>query len=129
MIFCCNCFEIVGYPPGWGSRGKGRSRVRGSRGDRTGGNRGRVGGRETAYSADDSVTGQQTQEASHEEQSNNVFCGFTNDQVQKLLSLIEPSKPGYERLAGKPLWIIDSGTSRQGTCKASNVRHLYNAFL
>ena len=45
-------------------------------------------------------------------QSNNAFSGLTNDQVQRLLSLIEPSKTGYERLTGKSLWIIDSGESR-----------------
>ena len=44
-----------------------------------------------------------------------MFSGFTSDQVQKLLSLIEPSQTGYEKLAGKSYWIIDSGASRHMT--------------
>ena len=111
-----NCFEIIGYPSGWGSRGKGSGRVRGSRGSQTTGNRGRGGGREAACSADALGSGQQqVQGTQYEEQSNDVLSGLTSDQVQRLLSLIEPSKPGYENLAGKPLRIIDSGASRYMT--------------
>lgn len=65
-----------------------------------------------AYSAAHTVSGQQVQGAGYEEQSNNALSGFTFDQVQRLRRLIEALQPGYEKLAGKSLWIIDSGASR-----------------
>ena len=51
------CYEIVGYPPGWSSRGKGKGRGRGARGGRITGNRDRGGGRETACVAGQISTG------------------------------------------------------------------------
>ena len=37
--------------------------------------------------------------------------GLTAEQMKRLLSLIEPTKPGYEQLSGKPTWIFDTGAS------------------
>ena len=37
--------------------------------------------------------------------------GLTAAQTQRLLSLIEPTKPGYEQISGKPTWIFDTGAS------------------
>ena len=37
--------------------------------------------------------------------------GLTAEQMQRLLSLIEPMKPGYEQLLGKPTRIFDMGAS------------------
>lgn len=69
-----SCFEIIGYPSGWGSYGKGRGRERGLRGGRARGSLGRGGGREAAYSASpvsgQYSFGQQAQEPRHGEQSN-----------------------------------------------------------
>jgi len=111
-----NCFEIIGYPPGWGSRVKGRGRNRGFRGGRTSENRGRGGGRAAAYSVEHIVYGQeQEQEAVGAEQSNHAFSGCTNDQVQRLLSLIEPSKSACDKWTCTSHWIIDSGASRHMT--------------
>ena len=49
------------------------------------------------------------------EQSNHVFSGFINDQVQRLLSVIEPSKTACDKLTGTSHWIIDSRASRHMT--------------
>jgi len=46
-----SCFEIIGYPPGWGPREKGRGQERSLHGGRTSGSRIRGGGRDAAYSA------------------------------------------------------------------------------
>jgi len=77
-----NFFEIIGYPPGWGSRGKGRGQNKGSHAGRTSGNRGREGTREVAYSAEHITSGeQQGNEACSIEKNNHAFSGFINDQV------------------------------------------------
>ena len=36
---------------------------------------------------------------------------FTPEQVQKILSLIEPSNSVHERLSGNVSWLLDSGAS------------------
>jgi len=97
-----SCYEIVGYPPGWGNREKGRNRGRENCGGRVTSSRGRGAGRETACSVAESFGSgqQQAQSVNREEQSNNVVPGFTNDQVQHLLSLIEPSNSSYKKLQG-----------------------------
>jgi len=46
-----------------------------------------------------------------EEMSNNALLGLIGEQIQGLLSLIEQTKSGYEKLEGKLFWIIDSGAS------------------
>jgi len=56
------------------------------------------------------------------EQSNHAFSGFTNDQVQRLLSLIEPSKSACDKLTGTSHWIIDSGASRHMTGNMQLIR-------
>jgi len=62
------------------------------------------------------LTGQQhVSKAEAEKQSNHVTPWFTSEQVQRLPSLIEPSDSGYEKLQGKPTWIVDSRASRHMT--------------
>jgi len=49
------------------------------------------------------------------EPGQNTLPGLTSEQLQNLLSLIEPSKSGYERLSGNATWILDTGASCQMT--------------
>jgi len=37
--------------------------------------------------------------------------GLTQDQLQKLLSLIESPKPGFDKISGNKHWMFDSGAS------------------
>ena len=46
-----NCYEVIRYPPSWGSRGKNRGYGRGVHRGQASGSRGRGPGLETAYSA------------------------------------------------------------------------------
>ena len=114
------CYDIIGYPSNWNSRGRGRV-GRGSRGSRggpwssagSGRGGGRSGGREFAATAytnvgnphrytdlvtdreGTTVTTQTTQAVS------STLSNLTNEQVQRLLSLIEVPK-GSEKLSGNP---------------------------
>jgi len=47
--------------------------------------------------------------------------GLTFDQVRWLLNLIDIPKGGYEKLAGKPAWMIDSGASCHMTCDLEKI--------
>jgi len=40
-----------------------------------------------------------------------AILGFTADQVQRILSLIEESKDSHEKLTGKNSWLLDRGAS------------------
>ena len=103
------CFELIGYPPGWSTRGgrDGRSsRGRDGRGGgRAAAGRGRGALREVA-NVISHETGD-TEDDSHKSSNLN----FTPEQVQKILSLIEPSKSVHERLSGNISWLLDSGAS------------------
>ena len=91
-----NCYELVGYPTNWGTRGRGRGQGRGLRGGKTGGwSRGVT--HQMAYVAGNKGT----EQSGGENSETPMLPGFTNEQVQRLLSLIESSKPGYEKLLGK----------------------------
>ena len=70
------------------------------------------------------MPGQQGQGTKQQlEQSNHTNFEFTNYQIQKLLSLIERSNLGYEKLVGKYVWIIDSKASRHMTGKLQSLEH------
>jgi len=58
-----------------------------------------------------------------DEKSQATLTVFTAEQIQKLLSLIEMSKSGYEKLSGNEKWILDSGASRHRT---GNLKALTN---
>jgi len=64
-----------------------------------------------AYAASNS----RTEQSGGENSDTPMLLGFTNEQVQRLLSLIESSKPGYEKLSGKASWILDTGASNHMT--------------
>ena len=82
------CFELIGYPEGWVVRGRGR----GGRGARRAAGQGRDGA--AAYAAQATM-----EETRHEAQAGHpVVPGFTPNQVDKLLSLIETPKTGYDKL-------------------------------
>ena len=46
------------------------------------------------------------------------------EQVEWVLSLINTPKPGYERLLGKNLWMLDSGASAHMVCDVNLVSNL-----
>jgi len=103
----------VEYPANWGTRGKGRGRGRGSRGRRAGGL-----GQGTSYQATYAVANggiKQGVAASVESSESPTLPGFTNEQVQRLFSLIESSKLGCEILSSNLLWILDTGASNHMT--------------
>ena len=83
------CYEIIGYPPGWGSRGRGRGRGRRTRGGRGSSGRGRGTSNESAYAV---TTRAATNLSTNVESGSSSLTGFTPEQVQCLLSLIETSK-------------------------------------
>jgi len=117
------CYLIIGYPSSWVSRGRARGRGRGSRGGQSTGNKSRGGDQEIAYSArllgcGQNVPVQRGQGTEQQlERRNHTTFGFTSYQIQKLPSLIERSNPGYEKLVGKFVWIIDSKASGHMTGK------------
>jgi len=70
------------------------------------------------------VLGQEGQGSEQQqEQINHTTSGFTSNQISKLLSLIKPSNPGYEKLASKSVWIIDSRPSRHMTGNLQSLEH------
>jgi len=119
------CYEEIGYPPSWGSRGRGR----GNRGGRSSRGRtsirGRGQGRENAatmkiepglredFAGPVVITGLESSQspaanAGPVQQRN---PGLTQDQIQKLLSLIDSPKAGFENSEGTMSWMLDSGAS------------------
>jgi len=108
------CYEVIGYPPGWGTRGRGRERrgARNNRGGR-GAGRNRSYGRESAAAAihqeetnPSAGTGPGSSDRAHA-----AIPGLTSEQMEQLLSLLDTQKPGYEKLSSKALWMLDSGAS------------------
>ena len=104
-----NCYKLIDYPTNWGNCGRGRSRrvCKGYGGRATEG-RGRGVERESGHCA--------VIETVAHTNNNNVMDqaatpGLSSEQVQKLLSLIDTPKLGYETLTGKALWMLDSGVS------------------
>jgi len=117
------CYEVIGYPPGWGTRGRGR----GSRGARNnqggrGAGRNRSYGRESAaftiHQEEPNFSGPATASNSSagtgprsSERAHRAIPGLTSEQMEQLLSNLDTPKPGYEKLSGKDLWMLDSGAS------------------
>ena len=97
------CFELIGYPVGWGTPGRGRGRGWTNRGGRP------VGGGQRGEAVN-SVT---TNAVAAPDASTNAspVPGFTAKQVQRILSLIDDQKVGYEKLAGNIEWLYDTGAS------------------
>jgi len=96
------CFELIGYPPSWNSRSRGRGRgLRGNRGGRQGGLRGRGDGREGAHTvaANSSVLVEPFSEVvKTNATSQSVIPGLTTEQIQRLMSLIDPTKAENDKL-------------------------------
>jgi len=119
------CYEVIGYPPGWGTRGRGWGN-RGGRSSRTscGGHRAAGSGSflEVASAAlhtelmnDPSTrTGPgpaiETSAAAHSATQPNI-PGLTTDQVKRLLNLIDVPRLKYEKLSGKVSWMLDNRVS------------------
>jgi len=55
-----------------------------------------------------------------------MMGGFTPEQVQRRLSLIETPKSGYEKLLGKDIWLLDFGTSCHMTGSLASLCDGYN---
>lgn len=106
-----NCFEVIGYPPGWGSRGRGRGRGRGGHGGRVSTGRGRGAGFETV----NAVVSAKTPDVAASSEDSTAIAGLSAEQVQRLLSLIETPKSGYDKLSGNCRWIFDTGASSHMT--------------
>ncbi|KAJ1703741.1 hypothetical protein LUZ63_003520 [Rhynchospora breviuscula] len=118
------CYELIGYPEGWGRGG------RGSRGGRSGGRGGR--GRGHAYAnaiqgagasgaGASAAAGASSSGASSAGASGAVSIpGLSDVQVQQIIAIIAKSNAGVsnEKLNGKILeldWILDSGASHHMT--------------
>ncbi|KAA8515426.1 hypothetical protein F0562_018963 [Nyssa sinensis] len=114
-----DCFQINGYPPNWGSRGTGRGK-----GKRRGSGRGngRGGTSVNAVAAAINVgNGQQTGVTKGGGETIQGL-GFTPDQVQQILALIEQSPSRQEKLTGNTSdlftegqWLLDMGASHHVT--------------
>ena len=119
------CYEVIGYPPGWGTYSRGR----GNRGGRSSRARtpirGRGQSRETVaavqleYGLRENFSGpvvgmghesslSSTTNTKPDQLKNH---GLTQDQIQKLLSLIDTPKAGFEKSEGIVSWMLDSGAS------------------
>ncbi|KAA8545399.1 hypothetical protein F0562_020183 [Nyssa sinensis] len=114
-----DCFQINGYPPNWGSRGTGQGKGKG-RGSGRGNGRGGTGVNAVA-AAINVGNGQQTGVTKGGGESIQGL-GFTPDQVQQILALIEQSPSGQEKLTGNTSdlftegrWLIDTGASHHVT--------------
>jgi len=140
-----NCYEIISYPPNWGSCGRGRGSRGGGRANKGGRNisgRGRGAGRETVHSvqaqnedlstvcygpassgsygpassgshgpaafgpaitlATSSASAFSPTGSARQGPGSAVsITGLTQDQLQKLLSLIKSRKPDFEKILGR----------------------------
>ena len=131
------CYEVIGYPPRWGSRGRGRGGHggRNSRGGR-GGSKGRGFACEGVVAAVhyDGGSGPSTTigpgavagvgVGSSAEPAQIMIPRLTSDQVQRLMSLIDTPKAGYAKLSGKVSWMLDSGASCHMAGDASIITEL-----
>ncbi|GAB2224322.1 hypothetical protein Drorol1_Dr00005075 [Drosera rotundifolia] len=106
-----NCYELFGYPEHWNTRITGRGKGcrrrsstpgRGQGGGARGGNMGRNGTPvltaahvAATHGSDASMTSSMTKCAG----TSSGIPGFTPEQIQRILSLIEPSHPGAESLS------------------------------
>ena len=57
--------------------------------------------------------------------------GLSAEQIERLLSLIETPKPGYDKLSGKGDWLLDSGATchMTGDLKKLNMVHNVSPIL
>jgi len=108
-----NCFELIDYLDGWSTRRGRSSRGRG-RNDQ-GGGRTNSGRGQRGYPGKEQVNAAQAHDSSgatgKAEDHRSVLSRIIENQVQKLLSLIEALKDTQERLLGKHNWLLDSGVS------------------
>ena len=124
------CFELIGYPISWVSRGRGRGGRGGARGGRGGrgeaGRRAPTAGRGAGRTDNSGLfagasrvdnTSVEAVSGVAEHNTNPTLSGFTTEQVQRLMSLLEAPASGTEKLSGnpKPPWLIDSGASTHMT--------------
>ena len=129
------CYEVMRYPPSWGSRGRGRG-GRGGQASGRGGcantrNRG-SGNRETAAAMQQEMgliriesmpdgssragpkfcsDSNGSSSSSNNEAAQLNIPGLSSEQTQWLLSLIDGPTGGYVRLSGNVNWMLDSGAS------------------
>ena len=106
------CYEVIGYPPSWGPRGRGR----GGRGGRVLGKGGRGHARNSRGSGVRELVAAVQQDKglirtdpTPGGQIN--IPGLSSEQTQRLLSLIDGPAGGYEKLSGNVSWMLDSGAS------------------
>ena len=57
-----------------------------------------------------------------------AMVALTQDQIQKLLSLIESLKPGYHKLSGKNTWMFDNGASYHMTGDLNSMQDIKQIF-
>ena len=109
-----SCFQLVEYPSGWNSREgrNGHGRGRNSRDGRSTGSRGRgtCAAKERQANAACILEGSNTGR-NEGELDRSLLSKITDDQVQKLLSLIEAPKDTHEKLSDKYDWLLDTGAS------------------
>ena len=116
-----NCNELFDYPANWNSRGQshgkrqgmeGRGQNNGAHGDNAGRHTGApavAAAHVAAAHESDAATAARGQGVAA---SVSEISSFTTKQIQRLLSLIEPSKPSSENLSDKKtVWILDTGAS------------------
>ena len=57
-------------------------------------------------------------------ESQEVLLGITIEQIQRILSLIKPPKPGSGTLSGSKNWIINTGASHHMTGNLKGLENL-----
>lgn len=120
---------LIDYPISWVSRGRGR----GGRGSAHSGRGGRGEASRGAGRTDNSGlfagasrvdnTSVEAVSGVAEHNTNPTLPGFTTEQVQRLMSLLEAPTSGTEKLSGnpKPPWLIESGASTHMTGEVSSL--------
>jgi len=95
-------YEIVGYPVGWVHQGgrRGRGRGQGSRGGRGSSSQGRgqTGAYATRTMTDAGTAAVEECIPTEKTGTQHAVPGLSAEQIQRLLSLIETPKPGYDKL-------------------------------
>ena len=107
------CYEVIGYPPVWGTRRHGRGSHRGrNNGGGRGGGRINSYGRESAAATLHHKKGPNAGSGPGSNEGAQIAVpGLSLEQVERLLCLIDTPKPGYEKLSGKALRMLDNGAS------------------